>query len=96
MNTELQVNLNKLKTDIKDAVFNAQPVRYNGDANRFIGFTGKVIDEADYELGDRQYLKNSIAHRLKTTFGKDGKRKTNWSYKQVIEVAEDAFKYINK
>lgn len=30
MNTELQVNLNKLKIDIKDAVFNAQPVRYNG------------------------------------------------------------------
>lgn len=55
-----------------------------------------MIDEADYELGDRQYLKNSIAHRLKTAYGKDGKRKTNWSYKQVIEVAEDAFKYINK
>ncbi len=42
MNTELQVNLNKLKTDIKEAVFNAQPLRYNGDADRFIGSRRRI------------------------------------------------------
>ncbi|AIL69758.1 hypothetical protein VV93_v1c06620 [Vibrio vulnificus] len=96
MNTDLQINLNKLKTDIKDAVFNAQPKRYNGNADYFIGLIGAIIDMVDYNVGDSEHLKKNIAYRLKTSYDNQGKKLTNWGYKNVLVVVEQAFKYINK
>ncbi|WP_165310226.1 hypothetical protein [Vibrio ziniensis] len=96
INIDVNATAAKLTADVKDTVLTSEPKHYSGNADYFTGVTACVIDSADYELGDREYLKNSIAYRLRTTRDAKGKLVTNWGYKRVLQVVEKAFKYVNK
>lgn len=96
INIDVNATAAKLTADVKDTILTNEPKRYTGNADHFIGVTARVIDAADYDLGDREYLKNSIAYRLRTTRDVQGKLVTNWGYKRVLQVVEKAFKYVNK
>lgn len=96
MNIQNDTNLMNLQADVKAFTFATTPKRLTGNASYFSNITAEVIDAAEYDLGDREYLKNSIKHRLNSTYDKHGKQCTQWGYKRVLEVVEQAFKYVNK
>lgn len=96
MNIQNNTNLAQLLVDVKAFTFATQPKRLTGNAGYFTNITAEVIDATDYDLGDREHLKNSIEHRLNNTFDKHGKKCTQWGYKRVLEVVEQAFKYVNQ
>ena len=96
MNIQNDSNLMNLADTQADIAFATTPKRLTGNASYFSNITAEVIDAAEYDLGDREYLKNSIKHRLNSTYDKHGKKCTQWGYKRVLDVVEQAFKHVNK
>lgn len=74
----------------------AKEEKKQGGTEDYVRLTNYVIDTFDGDLGDVNHLKNNVAYNLRTTYMKNGKKKTNWGYTQVSPVLERSFHYVNK
>ncbi|MEZ8371483.1 hypothetical protein AB6C94_18950 [Vibrio splendidus] len=96
MNTDKDIFLTQLLVDVKAAVFASKPKRYNGNAEYFSALTSRVLDTAECDSCDRTQLKSVIMHHLQHDLDDNGKHRTNFGYKRVLELVEKSFKYMNK